>query len=1538
MKKGFKWAGIVTMIPVMLFFILVFLFYFPPFQNWAVKQVALYASKQMNLKVTVDHINLEFPLNLGVEGVKVIQQNDSLPQVKDTVADIRKTVANIRLWPLFKKQVEIDQLKFYDMKVNTTNFIHKARIKGAIGHLSVESHGIDLGKQFMKIDKILLVDANVNVELSDTVPPDTSKTKNFWKIAVGHINVKNTKATIHMPGDTLCVQAYAGKIAVNDGFFDLFKGLYVVKRLDWADGQLKYDNRFKTRTKGLDANHLEISHLFLGVDSLSYCDPKLDLKLRQCSFKEKSGIIVTQLTGPISLASTRVYLPHLTFKTPTSSLMADINMDLNAFDDLHPGKMDIALHGSFGKQDLMRFMGDMPLKFRQNWPNYPLMINGVVRGNLQKAHFAGFLIKLPTAFNIKLNGFMANLTNRNRLMANVSVKAHTYNLNFVTALLDKSIKKTIHVPNGIAFDGNVKVNGQRYASNFVISEGGGTVGGDVQFDARRMVYNVRVKANKLPIQHFVIQKGLHPFTGYVEAHGAGTDFMSSKTKLTAKARIVNFNYSGYDLSGMKADATVQDGRMHALVDSRNRLLNGSLSFDGLLRSKRLCATISGDIKKADLYRLGLTDEAFATGMCGHVDICTDLKDDYEVQGFLSDVVIENRGKAYRPEDAMLDIVTRRDTTHVKVDCGDFHLDMDARGDYRRLMKQAQGLTAEIQRQIKNKTIEQISLRRKLPLAKIMLTSGKNNTVAKILNYYGYHLKSMDCNLTSSPVGGLNGSLHIDSLVMDSVRLDTINLTIFSDSVSAKYKGQIRNNEGNPQYVFNLIFNGAIEENGTNLTARLYDANNKLGVGLGVEATMEKNGLRFHSYGADPVLGYKTFHINNDNYVFLGDDRRVSAKVDLKADDGMWVQIHSNDDDAEALQDLTVSLHQFDLEKVLAVLPYAPDVSGVLNGDYHLLQTEDGLSVSTNMSVDNLIYQKCPMGNVSTEFVYMPKSDGSHYVDGILMNEGQEVATVKGTYKSEGGGNLDATLGMKHLPLSMMNGFIPNQIIGLKGYGEGNLSIKGHLSKPDINGEVYLDSAYLVSVPYGVQLRFDNDPVTITNSHLLFENFEMYAHNDSPLNVSGYYDFSDLNKMMINLRIRAKNFELINAKETSRSVAYGKAFVNFFGTMTGPVDNLKLRGKLDVLGTTDMSYVLRDSPLTTDNQLNDLVKFTDFRDSTETVINRPPLTGFNMDLTMDISKGAHIMAYLNADQSNYIDLLGGGTLRMQYNPVDNLRLVGKYTLSNGEMKYSLPVIPLKTFTIQDGSCLEFTGDPMNPTLDISASEMTKATVSNEGGVGRSVSFVCGVNITKTLNNMGLEFTLDAPEDMAIHSELESMGKEQRGKLAVSMLTTGMYLANGNTSTFSMNSALSNFLSSEINNITGNALRTLDLSFGMDNATDASGNGHTDYSFKFAKRFWNNRVKIAIGGKISTGSDVYTANQSFFDNVSLEYRLDDTANKYVNLFYENNSYDWLDGYTQKFGGGFIWRRTLQHFRDIFKFNSDGQVMPVPNDSLIQKMDGK
>ncbi len=1526
MKRALKWAVIAVLVPILLVLLLAVLLYLPPVQNWAVKQVARVASEKTGMEITVEHVNLEFPLNLGVEGLRVLQPNDSLPQQKDTVADVRKLVVDVQLWPLFKKQVEIDALEFNSLTFNTVDFIPDTRVKGKAGKLSLESHGIDLRAETLRVNEALLADAQVLVELSDTVPPDTTESKNAWKILVDKLSVERSDVAVRMPGDSLRVAAHLGNTVAANGYFDLDKGEYCVGSLEWQGG-LNYDQRFEPRTKGFDYNHLSLSDVNIGVDSLYYCSPKLNLILRNCSLKEQSGLEITELSGPVSLDSARVHLPDVRLRTPESSLDAHVVMDMDAFSSQSPGKIHVSADGSLGKQDLMRFMGGMPTQFVRKWPNQPLTVKTVMAGNMKRMEVAGLNAKLPGAFNIHAKGTLGNLGDMDRLQADLTMDAKTENLAFATALADAKTMEGIRIPQGIGINGKVKIDGSRYHADLIATEGRGRVSVKGSIDTRSMQYQASVKANNLQIKHFLPSSDMGAFTGNINLKGAGTDMLSSKTQMNATAQITKFSYGQYNLDGMDGTATIGKGKVHADIVANNPLLQGLITLDALTGKKVLNATVAADLHHADLYNLHLVDEPMTVSLCGHFDIATDMDDYYKVQGMASDITIRSKEDVYRPDDIVTDVLTRRDTTHAVVDCGDFHLDMDASGGYKQLMKVGDHLISEVKNQLREKHIDQMALRERFPVARIDLQTGSDNFFSRMLERQGYLFEKADIHMTTSPRDGLNGQIKMLSLMADSIQLDTLRLNFVSDSTNITFNGQVRNNVKNPQFVFNTLFDGFLMERGAGVNVRYYDAQDKLGVRLGAEAAMEENGIRLHLKSKDAVIAYRDAHINEDNYVFLADNRRVSANLDILAEDGTGVKLYSNDDNEEALQDLTLSLNRLNLEEIISVLPYMPKVTGFVNGDYHIVQEGSQLTVSSSMDVDKLTYESSAMGNLGMEFVYMPSDDGSHYVDGTLSVDHQEVGTVVGTYWSENNGYLDATLNLERLPISLVNGFIPDQLFGFKGYGEGEIRVRGALSKPVVDGEVFLDSCHLVSVPYGLDLRFSNDPVRIVGSRLLLENFEMYAYNDNPLNVAGNIDFSNLDKMTMNVRMRAQNFEVINAKENAKSVAFGKAFVNFFGTMNGPFDNLRLRGRVDVLGTTDVSYVLRDSPLTTDNQLDELVKFTDFSDTTQTVINRPPLTGFNMDLTMSVAKGAHVMAYLNAAHTNYIDLMGGGNLRMQYNTADNLRLTGRYTLDNGEMKYALPIIPLKTFTIRDGSYIEFTGDPMNPTLNITATENTKATVSGTNGVGRSVNFDCGVIITKTLNDMGLEFTLDAPEDMALHNELQSMSLEQRGKLAVTMLTTGMYLADGNTSGFSMNGALSSFLESEINQITGNALRTLDLSVNLDNATDASGAMHTDYSFKFAKRFWNNRVKITVGGLVSTGSDMANRNQSFFDNVSLEYRLDDTANKYLKLFFDNNSYDWLDGYTQQYGGGFIWRRTLQHFRDIFRLKSDQNPLAMP-----------
>jgi hypothetical protein len=366
-------------------------------------------------------------------------------------------------------------------------------------------------------------------------------------------------------------------------------------------------------------------------------------------------------------------------------------------------------------------------------------------------------------------------------------------------------------------------------------------------------------------------------------------------------------------------------------------------------------------------------------------------------------------------------------------------------------------------------------------------------------------------------------------------------------------------------------------------------------------------------------------------------------------------------------------------------------------------------------------------------------------------------------------------------------------------------------------------------------------------------------------------------------------------------------------MRGELSKLRVVGRLDVLPTTDLNYILRDSPITTDNRLKELVTFTNLSDTTTVTTVKPVVDGMLMNFTVNVIDGAHVKCWINADHSNYLDLVGGGNLKMKYDSGE-ITITGRYTINQGEMKYSLPVIPLKTFTIANGSWLEFTGDLLNPRMNITATERVRAAVS-ENGANKMVAFDCGVVITKSLKDMGLEFIIEAPEDQSIASELAMMSTESRGKVAVTMLTTGMYLSDSNTSSFSMSSALNSFLQSEINNIAGNALKTMDFQMGMDKTTSDDGTMHTDYTFKFAKRFWNNRLNISVGGKISTGNDVAGQNRSFFDNVDVQYRLSETSNQYMRLFFKDNVYDFLEGYVRQFGAGYMYKRKLQNLKDLF-----------------------
>ena len=1534
MKKRLKRLTTFLVVTVVAILALPFIIYVPPVQRWLVKEATEIASEQTGMDISIEGVSLSFPLDLSLDGVLVKQEND-------TIANIGSTVVDVQLLPLFEGRVAVDILEIQQAHINTLSMIPDVQVKGWMGLLQMNPSLINLATGDVNLSEATLADADITVLLSDTAEVDTTETgPTPWRIKFDAINIEHSKVNIHMPGDSMLIGVEAASMLAKDGRINLAKNRYEVGAFKWQQGRLVFDLPFEPYTRSMlhpnlmDYSHMDISSIDVAIDSILYTDTITKLNIAHAALHEVCGLDVTEMKAPVTIDGTGIRMPRLTLRTPYTSITGKADVDFNVANDVNPGRMDIKLDAQMGKQDMAFFYDDIDT---QHLPEWPLILKGQIQGNLQQAQFDIDQLTWPTLFEAAGSGMVKNVMDMDHLLAQLQLRAKSYDMKPLLRTFDVP-QDAFSIPSGLAIDGTASVNGSLYATDLVATLGQARATLTANFDQRQMAYDAKGDISSLNLGQFLPGMGLGTLDADFAVKGTGTDFFKPGAWLNADANIRHLVYNRKNMDDIRLQANLKNGHAMADIMACNKIIEGTINLDATLgkEGKRdmLKSTISTQLAHLDLFALDVTEHPLTIGLSGDVEMSSNMDDTHYLSGLMEHIYLRDSLHTYHPEKVGLLLRANPDTTYVRAQSGTLIIKMDVSGGYMPLADQLTALGDSINTQMHKRVINTDVFKELLPVARLYVSSQQGNPMANFLKAAAnIDFKDLLINITTSPEKGLNGEAHLLGLNADSTRIDSIFVTLIDKpNHGLTFQGRVANNRRNPQFVFTALIDGLFQEHGMSMGLRFFDRDQRMGLRLGAKVEMEQDGLRFHLLPERPTIGYREFALNKDNFLFLRNDLKLQADVSLLADDGTGVRVYSEEQNSAMLQDLTISLNKFDLDQLTTAIPYVPHITGLLNGDYHLTMNENKqISVASDMEVRNMTYEGCRMGNISTEFVYLQREDETHAVEGTLMQDGKEIAMLSGSYKNkkvtDGHEHLTATLTLTQAPLNLINGFIPDQLIGLEGVAEGEMSIEGSLSSPNVNGEVYLESAYLFSQPYGVRLRFDNDPVRIQQSKLLLENFTMYAYNDNPLNIMGEIDFHDLDNMTMNMRMRAQDFQLINSKQTANSIAFGKAFVNFFASMQGPVDRLKMRGRLDVLGNTDLTYLLLDSPLSTDNQMDELVKFTDFNDTTQTVVQRPQPEGLDMDLRISIDQGAHVKCGLNVDQSNYVELFGGGDLRMKYNNTDGILMTGRYTLTSGQMKYSLPVIPLKTFNIQEGSYVEFTGDVMNPTLNITATEHHTASIGREGEPTRSVAFDCGVAITRTLQDMGLQFIISAPEDYTVNSELNAMSVEQRGKLAVTMLTTGMYMAEGNNSSSLMNNALSAFLESEINNITGNALRSVDLSIGLDNNTDATGQSHTDYSFKFAKRFWNNRMKVQIGGKVSSGNEMQGQKQSFFDNVAMEYRLSPTSNQYVKLFYNQNVYDWLEGYTSEYGGGFIWKRKLDHWWQVFKLKNDTErTMPM------------
>lgn len=1521
--KILKNTAIAIIIPFILLWMLIVMLYIPPLQRYAVNKICHEVSVASGFNVKMGSFHLAFPLKLNITDFEA-SRNDTIFSKGERV-DV-----NISFMPLLSGEIEANYISLENTVINSADLIPGIKIDGEIGFFRVIARNIDLEKEIANLRQINIHSTNINIILNDTtdsVEEEETTAPLNWTLNLHRGSIENCKFTLDMPHDTLVASVDLGKLLIRKSKIDLNKEIYGINAIALSNTGIRYD--VGNKSKEIEPlNHIELDNVNFAFRDIEYTPDSTKLELSRFTLVQPGGIRITNASTRISADKKVFNLEDFTINSKNGSFVkANTSAPWSSIFG-NEGNMNLLLSFALNKKDLGAVLTKELFDALGLFDNNMLKGTFAINGNVAHMNIDTIEIDIPTMANLHANGYAENLDNIDMLEANINLKSNTDDIRrFIGQEVNDS---TPEITFGVA--GNVTYAMKSVATNLNITGMNGNIDIKALYDIYQNKYDGGIDVKGIDVTTLFNDVPLNTFTGKLKASGEGFDLFADKTKYDIELLVDTVIYDKIKLSDITLNANQSNNISNIILKSNADYLKFNINSNTRLNKENIKNKTSIDISEADFMMLGVTDAELGTKIKMNIEASTNMQESHALKLKGKDIKIITPKRTFTPADISFDFGTTPDSSYITAANGDLHIQGMMKSGYNGLFKSLDNVNRMLKEatEREERTLYYVQdYARELPDLSFDFQCGKQNMLHNFLVIKDINIDNANLEISVNEKKGINVNSGVYGFKTGELNLDTIRFFTKQDGDKIRYLAGVRSTAVNPQQekltfssmLYGNIFNDSIT---TNFMFR--DRKEGVGIRFGLKTLVKPKELDI-SFRPDAVFFNNKFYFNPKNYITLGGNGTINADVTLNSESNAGMHLYTIPDKGSLLN-ANLSLFNIDLKELTSVMPFVPDIAGILNLDLYFNKSKDNMMLSSDIRVDSITYEGTPIGNEILEIVYLPKDDKTHYLDVLLNHNEEEVVHINGEYMNDSiDPGLKGKITLSRFPLGITQAFTKGTGIGLNGYVNSELEADGKFSALSTNGFVQFDSVYLNAPLFGTDLHLSDKKVNIDNNKISFRNFNIYAKGDTPFNLNGTVDLSKLSNPSFNLRMNANDYELINAPRTRGSMLYGKMFIDFRAFIAGALNNMKVYGNATLLGKSDITYVMQDAPISTDKELDGLVEFVNFQDTTTVKDSEEEadLGNMNISLGLKIEDGARINADLDVNRSSYVMLRGGGNLNMTYTSDNGLNVTGTYAMSDGELKYELPIIPLKTFNIIDGSKVTWNGDVLDPTLEITALERITTSVNIDDSGMQPVAFDVGVKLSNTLSNMGLTFTISAPDNAVVQDQLNSLDAETLNKYAVTMLITGTYI--GNTKGMTVSNALSSFLDAKINDIAGSAMKSVSVNVGINDGKNyETGSSYTNYSFSFKKRFWNDRLTIVIGGEVNSG-DTPVANDSFINNVSLEWKISDSSNRFLRLFYDKNYESLLEGEIIETGIGYVYKKKLQNLRELFIFKKKNKKPLMP-----------
>lgn len=1547
MKRFLKYLFRTIFMLMVLLFFAISLLYLPVVQKYIRTQAEGYLSSHFGWEVSIGDFAVGFPLNVTIDKAFVKEQGKA-----DTVLYAEQVKLNVGIRKILWKQISLDGLLLKKVKLALRNDSTGLQMKVDVDTLWLEAGQVDLGNHRVKLRDLILAGGAVMLVTPDKTIPDTVEGKPFdWSIIARHMafrNITYRMESASLPylfagigdGKIAGGEVDIGKQYVNVDTVDIRRGHCSIRTAESAGQKnatvedtvasslwtvragvvLMEDNAFSLASGGeKETVDIILSGIGIRLDSLYNRGTVVRGKLRDLRLLQQDGIRVENMRADVALDSADTRLAGVYIKTPNSLIRLDATAAGPLADLMERVPIQVNLNARIGLADLTPFYGGLPEELRGK----TLDIDADCRLSDDRVSVSGLQMAMPGIFQIAGKGQFSSIRRLDALSGEFALSGTLPDASFVNSFLKGG---GITIPRNLTFSADVKAAKGLISPKIRLCQGEGCVLVDGSYNIPVKKYDVDVTLNNFRLDRFMPQDSLGAVTAKFRL--AGKDMVWDKAEANLSAEIQHFVYKSHDYQGVNLTADLKKTRLSGRLESKDSSARLDLFFKGDSAGMQYAVELTGGIEQVNLYELNLAPSDLAVSLDVNVRGALGKLDTCSLYSVLGNIKIIRGEQVFELGDLTLDMSSDRSKTTLGMGTGDFLLAFRSDTALLPVVKMFSNVAAEARRQIAEGDLDMELLQNHLPVFSFNLKGAENNALSKYLKLNNIGFKKIGVDIVSPESSGLRVNAEVKELYLNKVQLDSVKLELLQRDKVLDYSIGLANSAEGLKDILNMNISGTLQKDQLRLVLKQQDSQGRIGFDSGLDLTFRDSSYSVSLFPMTPIMGYQRWILNADNRVTVTKDWKIKANLRL-AYQNKLVSIQSLPDEGQKRDRLQVEINGVDLGSISKTMPFVPDISGVLKTDLMLYSEGEQLAADGHISVKDLFYTQRKVGTVDLDMNYVAGNRFSeHAVHFELRLDSIKRVLVEGQFfTSEQNKGIAIDLDLPSLPLYLVNVFVPDNIIRLAGELGGKVNMRGTFDKPLISGGLNFRDGRAELVMLGTTFGLDSSRIGIRNSKVLFDKYHFIAPNKSTLMINGGVDLTSFAHIMTDLSLKGDNFQIVNVAQNPNSFVYGKAYADVNVGMKGEFSSLHISGNVSLLNNTVIDYTLRSSDPELKDRSLDLVRFVPFRDTTLTgkdlLTNRINTNSFNLKLLVEIGNNVSMNVNLSEDGENKVAIQGGGNLIYSMNQESGNTLIGKYTLTGGTVRYGMPIVGQKLFSIQSGSYVEWTGNLLNPLLNISASESIRANVMEAEQASRLVNFESIIRIQNTLEQPEITFDLSAPSDMSIQNQLATFSPEERTKQAMNLLIYGTYTGPGAIASTggTANNTLNNFVESELNQWSRKYLKNAGLTFGVDSYNQYSSSGEetkrTDYSYQFNKQLFNDRVSVKIGGRLSTDNEPGNTNmeQNLVDDIAIEYVFDKNRNLFLKVFRHTNYESVLEGEVTQTGVGIVLRKSFRKVRDLF-----------------------